>query len=100
MFRIDLCRFFHTPGRGQICRSLDQIFFVPSPEPVCLEQSVVTKQRIHIPIGPMGLTIYLYSGLILFSSNFMKQRITRPDVLLYLSFFIEKPNGYRMEIIL
>ena len=52
MFRIDLCRFFYTPARGGICRHLldQEIFFVPSPEPVYLEQSMVTKQQIHTPI--------------------------------------------------
>ena len=49
MFRIDLCHFFDTPARGGIClHLLDQaIFFVPSPEPVYLGQSMVTKQQIQ-----------------------------------------------------
>ena len=52
MFRIDMCPFFYTPARLGICLYLlDQyIFFVPSPEPVYLEQSMVTKQQIHTQI--------------------------------------------------
>ena len=52
MFRIDLCHFFDTPARGGICLHLldQEIFFVPSPEPVYLGQSMVTKQQIHTPI--------------------------------------------------
>ena len=84
MFRIDLCHFFDTPARGGIClhlldqEILQEIFFVPSPEPVYLGQSMtmLTKQQIHTP---MGLTIDLYSVLILFLSNCVKQRFTRPD---------------------
>ena len=49
----------HSSEGGICLHLLDQeIFFVPSPEPVYLEQSSVTKQQIY-PYSNMGLTIDL-----------------------------------------
>ena len=58
MFRIDLCHFFDTPARGGICLHLldQEIFFVPSPEPVYLGQSMVTKQQPWVVFMSGGIT--------------------------------------------
>ena len=47
VFRIDLCRFFYTPGRvGIRLRLLDhKSFFASSPEPAYPEESMMTKQE-------------------------------------------------------
>ena len=60
MFRIDVCRFFYTPAREGICLHLldQEIFFVPSSEPVYLEQSMVIKQQIIFHYGVKAVLLY------------------------------------------
>ena len=90
VFRIDLCRFFYTPGRGGIrLRLLDhKSFFASSPEPAYPEESMMTKQENKSMFQyNISLTIDLYNMLILFLPNFMKQRVARSEVLNPSGFF-------------